>query len=86
MMERISAVEEFSQAIFSLHGKGGCYGVAHGHRCCAGVSVHAADCVTSGAVDPLQSESYPQSSAALHLSTYTHTASAMLCERERNCD
>lgn len=33
MMEGVSAVEEFSLAIFTLHGEAGCYGVAHWHRC-----------------------------------------------------
>ena len=73
-MEAGSAVEEFSQAIFAPHGEAGCYGVAHWHRCCAGISVRGvAGCVTSGAIDPLQSDSYPQSSAALHLSMRAHT-------------
>lgn len=73
-MEGVSAVEEFSQAIFTPHGETGCYGVAHWHRCCAGISVRGvAGCVTSGAIDPLQSDSYPQSSAALHLSMHAHT-------------
>lgn len=31
-----------------------------------------AECVTSGAIDPLQSDSYPQSSGALHLIAHTH--------------
>ena len=30
MMEQFSAVEEFGGAIFTLHGAGGCYGVAMG--------------------------------------------------------
>lgn len=31
-----------------------------------------AECVTSGVIDPLQSDSYPQSSGALHLNAHTH--------------
>lgn len=73
-MEGVSVAEEFSQAIFTPHGEARCYGVAHWHRCCAGIWVRGVvGCVTSGAIDPLQSDSYPQSSAALHLSVYAHT-------------
>lgn len=36
-----SAVEEFSTSIFTPLGKSGCYGIADGHRCHAGVSVRA---------------------------------------------
>lgn len=74
-MEEVTAVEEFGRAIFTLHGAAGCYGAAHWHSCCAGISVWGvAGCVMSGAIDLLQSDSYPQSSAALHLSmqAYTH--------------
>lgn len=82
-MEGVSAVEEFGRAIFTLHGEAGCYGVAHWHSCCVGISVRGvAECVTSGAIDPLQSDSYPQSSAALHLNAHTHIQrhSTVLCE------
>lgn len=37
-MERVSAAEEFGWAIFTLHGEAGCYGVAHWHSCCVGIS------------------------------------------------
>lgn len=73
-MEKVRAVKEFSEGIFTLHGEAGCYGVAHWHCCCAGISARGvAGCVTSAAIDPLQSDSYPQSSAALHLSMHAHT-------------
>ncbi len=36
-----SAVEEFSTSIFTPMSESGCYGIADGHRCHAGVSVRA---------------------------------------------
>jgi len=36
-----SAVEEFSTSIFTLLSESGCYGIADGHRCHAGISVRA---------------------------------------------
>lgn len=87
--EKPRAAAEFSVGVFTLCGEAGCYGVAHWHGCCAGISAWGvAGCVTSGAIDPLQSDSYPQSSAALHLSMQAHTHvhtlyrhSTMLCEQ-----
>ena len=98
--EGVWAPEEFSRAIFTPYAEAGCYGVAHWHRCCAGIPARGvAGCVTNGARDPLQSDSYPQSSAALHLNmrahthidthTHTHTLnrhSTMLCEQQKNHD
>lgn len=60
--------------IFTMHTEGGCYGAAHWLRCCAGILAEGVvGCMTSGAMDPLQSDSYPQSSAALHLSIQTRS-------------
>lgn len=74
-----SAVEEFSQAIFTLYGEARCYGVAHWHRCYASALVRGvAGYVTSSTTDPLQSDSFARSSPALysvmiiHAHTHTH--------------
>lgn len=91
--ETSGAAEEFSVGVFTPCGEAGCYGVAHWHGCCAGISAWGvAGCVTSGAIDPLQSDSYPQSCAALHLSMQAHTHihtlyrhSTMLCEQWTHC-
>lgn len=75
-------MEEIRRGIFTMHTEGGCYGVARWLHCCAGILAEGVVwCMTSGAIDPLQSDSYPQSSAALHLSiqTHTHRWSAALC-------
>ncbi|KAK6313959.1 hypothetical protein J4Q44_G00154180 [Coregonus suidteri] len=48
-MEGVSTVEEFSWAIFTLHGAGSCYGVADGHR--------RYECVTTSSTeDPLHTQ------------------------------
>lgn len=75
-------MEEMRRGIFTMRTEGGCYGVAHWLRCCAGILAQGVvGCMTSGAIDPLQSDSYPQSSAALHLSiqTRSHTDDQQLC-------
>ena len=86
MMEAESAVKEFSRAIYTPNEEASCYGVAHWHCCYAGISVRGvAGCVTSGAIDPLQNDSFPQSSAALHMSIHAHPHVHKLRDHQQCC-